>query len=103
MTMQTPRISKSWIITILPLIFGLAFASQELVTGKEVSQTEIQILDNFLLPAFLGSGSIGAAYNGHALYQNLKTKQIQPSAPQSPSDQVSSSQNSSQNTSLSPD
>ena len=74
---MVPNISKSWLITILPMLFALGFALQIDYTGKDIPDQEITILDNFLLPAFGISAGTGAALSGHRLYQSLKNPSVQ--------------------------
>lgn len=63
--------AKSWLMPILPMIIGLAFTSITFVTGEEINETHIQLLD-YLLILTLGTGSIGVANKGYQRYTEYK-------------------------------
>jgi len=62
---------KSWIIPFLSTAIGLAFVGITFVTGQEVNETHVQLLD-YLVILTLGSGAIGASNAGFKRYKEFK-------------------------------
>ena len=62
---------KSWIIPFLSTAIGLAFVGISFVSGVEVNETHVQMLD-YLLILTLGSGAVGATNAGFKRYQEFK-------------------------------
>lgn len=64
---------KSWIIPFLSTGIGLGFVVFSFISGSDVNQTHVQLLDYILVLA-LGSGAIGASNAGFKKYQDFKNK-----------------------------
>lgn len=62
---------KSWIIPFLSTAIGLGFVAVTFVTGVEVNETHVQLLD-YLVILTLGSGAIGASSAGFKRYKEFK-------------------------------
>ena len=62
---------KSWIIPFLSTGIGLGFVAITFLTGVDVNDTHVQLLDYVLVLA-LGSGAIGASNAGFKRYQEFK-------------------------------
>jgi len=52
-------VSKSWIVTVVPLIVYVLSFSYSIVTGTDFSDNQTQMLET-LFYGFLGAGAIGA-------------------------------------------
>jgi len=63
--------TKSWLITAIPMIIGSGFTLITFITGQDVNETHVQLLD-YLLYLTIGSGSIGAANAGFKRYKEYK-------------------------------
>ena len=62
---------KSWIIPFLSTGIGLGFVIVNFLTGIDVNETHVQLLD-YLLILTLGSGAIGASNAGFKRYKESK-------------------------------
>lgn len=62
---------KSWIIPFLSTAIGLGFVVITFLTGVDVNETHVQLLDYVLVLA-LGSGAIGASNAGFKRFQQFK-------------------------------
>jgi len=62
---------KTWIIPFLSTAIGLGFVLVSFVTGIDVNQTHVQLLD-YLVILTLGSGAIGATSTGFKKYKEFK-------------------------------
>ena len=62
---------KSWIIPFLSTGIGLGFVIANFLTGIDVNETHVQLLD-YLLILTLGSGAIGASNAGFKRYKENK-------------------------------
>ena len=74
--MGTANKVLSWLLPVLPMIVGVGFTLITFISGTEVNETHVQLLD-YLLISTLGTGAIGAAKSGHGKYQEYKAKQTQ--------------------------
>jgi len=63
--------SKSWLIPYLSMIVGVGFVVYSFVTGIDINQTHVQMLD-YLLMLTLGSGAVGMANKGFKRYTEFK-------------------------------
>ena len=64
---------KSWLMPVLPMIIGLSFTVVTFVTGVEVTESHVHILD-YLLVLTLGTGAIGAGKSGFKKYSEFRSK-----------------------------
>ena len=64
---------KSWIIPFLSTGVGLAFVALSFLSGTDINETHVQLLD-YLLILTLGSGAIGASNKGFQKYQEFRNK-----------------------------
>jgi len=64
-------LSKSWIIPYLSTAIGLGFVFISFVSGVEINETHVQLLD-YLVILTLGSGAIGATNKGFKRYTEFK-------------------------------
>lgn len=64
---------KSWIIPFLSTGIGLAFVGISFVSGQDVNQSHVQLLD-YLLVLALGSGAVGASNAGFKRYTEFRNK-----------------------------
>jgi len=62
---------KTWLIPFLSTGIGLGFVLVSFVTGVDVNQTHVQLLD-YLVILTLGSGAIGATTTGFKKYKEFK-------------------------------
>ena len=62
---------KSWIIPFLSTGIGLGFVVINFITGVEIVESHVQLLD-YLLVLTLGSGAIGASNAGFKRYKESK-------------------------------
>ena len=62
---------KTWIIPFLSTGIGLGFVIVNFLTGIDVNETHVQLLD-YLLILTLGSGAIGASTSGFKRYKESK-------------------------------
>lgn len=58
------KLTKSWFMAGLPLLFAIGFMIYSLVTGQDVTPAQLEIIDKLTVLG-LGSGAIGAAKAGH--------------------------------------
>jgi len=65
--------AKSWIIPYLGTAVGIGFTIITFVTGTEINETHVELL-NYLLYLTLGSGAIGAANAGFKRYKEYRGK-----------------------------
>jgi len=65
-------LSKSWIIPYLSTAIGLVFVIINFVSGAEINETHVQMLD-YLLVLTLGSGAIGMTNKGFKRYTESKS------------------------------
>ncbi len=63
---------KSWIIPFLSTGIGLGFVVINFITGVEIVESHVQLLD-YLLVLTLGSGAIGASNAGFKRYKENKS------------------------------
>lgn len=63
----------SWMLPVLPMLIGVSFTAITFITGTEVNETHVQLLD-YLLVSTIGTGAVGAAKSGHKAYINYKEK-----------------------------
>lgn len=52
--------SKSWIVTLVPLVIALGQTIKSFITGEPLNEQEIELI-KYLVTAFIGSGAIGGA------------------------------------------
>jgi hypothetical protein len=71
--MGTPNKVLSWLMPLLPMFTGVGFTLVTFITGTEVNETHVQLLD-YLLVSTLGAGAIGATKSGFSKYQEYKAK-----------------------------
>jgi len=64
-------LSKSWIIPYLSTGIGLGFVLISFVSGVDINETHVQLLDYLVILA-LGSGAIGATNKGFKRYTEFK-------------------------------
>ena len=62
---------KTWIIPFLSTAIGLGFVAITFVTGVEVNEIHVQLLD-YLVILTLGSGAIGDSATGFKKYREFK-------------------------------
>jgi len=62
---------KSWIIPFLSTGIGLGFVIMSFLSGQDVNETHVQLLD-YILVLTLGSGAIGASNAGLKRYKEFK-------------------------------
>jgi len=62
---------KSWIIPFLSTGIGLGFVIMSFLSGQDVNETHVQLLD-YVLILTLGSGAIGASTSGFKRYKEFK-------------------------------
>jgi len=51
--------TKSWIVTLTPLVIALVTTVKSFITGEELSATELELV-KYLVGTFVASGAIGA-------------------------------------------
>lgn len=51
--------SKSWLVTITPLVIALAQTIKSFATGEPLTEQELELI-KYLVGAFVSSGAIGA-------------------------------------------
>lgn len=61
----------SWLLPVLPMIVGVGFSIVTFVTGENINETHVKLLD-YLLVSTLGSGAIGATKSGYKAYTDYK-------------------------------
>lgn len=52
-------VSKSWVVTLLPLILAVAETLKTFVTGNPLNEQEVELV-KYLFATFIGSGAVGA-------------------------------------------
>ncbi len=62
---------KSWIIPFLSTAVGIGFVAITFLTGVDVNDTHVKMLD-YLLVLALGSGAVGATNAGFKRYKEFK-------------------------------
>lgn len=67
------RLTKSWFMAGLPLLFAIGFSIYALVSGHDVTPGQLDIIDKLTVLG-LGSGTIGAAKAGHDAVIAARTK-----------------------------
>jgi len=63
----------SWLMPLLPMFVGVGFTLITFITGTDINDTHVQLLD-YLMVTSLGGGAIGAAKAGHSKYQKYKAE-----------------------------
>ena len=56
-------ITKSWVVTLTPLVIALGTTVKSFLTGEELSSNEIELI-KYLIGTFIASGAIGAYLAG---------------------------------------
>ena len=51
--------TKSWVVTLTPLVIALLTTVKAFVTGDSLSETEVELV-KYLVGTFVASGAIGA-------------------------------------------
>ena len=56
-------VTKSWVVTLTPLVIALGTTVKSFLTGEELSSNEIELI-KYLIGTFIASGAIGAYLSG---------------------------------------
>lgn len=56
-------ITKSWIVTLTPLVIALVTTLKSLLSGEDLSSNETELI-KYLIGTFIASGAIGAYLSG---------------------------------------
>ena len=56
-------VSKSWVVTLTPLVIALATTLKSFITGDSLNPTELELI-KYLIGTFVASGAIGAYLSG---------------------------------------
>lgn len=56
-------VSKSWVVTLTPLVIALATTLKSLLSGEDLSANEMELI-KYLVGTFIASGAIGAYLSG---------------------------------------
>lgn len=56
-------VTKSWVVTLTPLVIALGTTVKSFLTGEELSSNEIELI-KYLIGTFIASGAIGAYLAG---------------------------------------
>lgn len=52
-------VTKSWIVTLTPLVIALLTTVKSFITGESLNPTEVELI-KYLMGTFVASGAIGA-------------------------------------------
>ena len=56
-------VTKSWVVTLTPLVIALGTTVKSFLTGEELSSNETELI-KYLIGTFVASGAIGAYLAG---------------------------------------